>query len=59
MIVLSCSIGTMILIEPVALTTAALYVEHIRQLKDLLEAAARNNTQTAKQDQKSNGRKSA
>ena len=73
MIVLSCSIGTMILIEPVtialgffllgagtgALTTAALYVEHIRQLKDLLEAAARNNSQTAKQDHKSDGRKSA
>jgi hypothetical protein len=73
MIVLSCSIGTMILTEPLtialgffllgagtgALTTAALYVEQIRQLKDLLEAAAHNNSQTAKQDHKSDGRKSA
>lgn len=41
-----------------ALTTGALYVEQIRKLKDLLEAAAHNNSQT-EQVHKSDGRKSA
>ena len=41
-----------------ALTTAALYIEQIRKLKDLL-GAAHNNSQTEEQGHKSNRRKSA
>jgi len=42
-----------------ALTTVALYVKQIRQLKDLLGAAAHNNFQKEDQDHKSTGRESA
>jgi len=41
-----------------ALTTVALYVKQIRQLKDLLEAA-HNNPKTEEQCHKPDGRKSA
>ena len=42
-----------------AITTAALYIEQIRKLKDLLEAAAHNNSQTEEQVHRSDGRRSA
>jgi hypothetical protein len=42
-----------------ALTTAALQAGQIRKLKDLLEAATHNNSQTEEQGDKSNERKSA
>ena len=42
-----------------ALTTVAMYVKQIRELKDLLEAAAHNNSQTEEQCRKPDGRKSA
>ena len=42
-----------------ALTTAALQAGQIRKLKDLLEAAAHNNSKTEEKGHKSNRRKSA
>ena len=42
-----------------SLTTGALYAEQIHQLKDLLEAAAHNNSQTEERVHKSDARKSA
>jgi hypothetical protein len=40
-----------------ALPTVAMYVKQIRELKDLLEAAAHNDSQTEKQCHKPDGRK--
>ena len=42
-----------------SLASAVLHGKQIRKLKDVLEAAAHNNSQTEEQDHKSDGRKSA
>jgi hypothetical protein len=42
-----------------SLASAVLHAEQIRKLKDLLEAAAHNNSQTEEQVHKSDGRRSA
>jgi hypothetical protein len=42
-----------------SLASAVLHAEQIRKLKDELEVAGNNNSQTEEQDHKSDGRKSA
>ena len=42
-----------------SLGSAVLHGKQIRRLKDLLEVAAHNNSQTEEQDHKSDGRKPA